>query len=241
MHKAADYFGIKIFFENRAAILATSPAIFMLEPHFVLPVSIFAFSDFLNYFPGHTLVGCVTSACFNVPFMRHLYTWANGSTVEKKNLQRMLDRGVSVTVCPGGAREVMYLGNDKECVLYIKKRYGLVKLALRSGVPIIPSFTFGLRQTYNCWIPKISWISKLGKVLGYIPIFFFGIWGIPFAPACPCQLNVVVGNPIVIPKTENPTDEIIHEYHRQVLNEMERIYNDYRDDFGMGDVDLRLV
>ena len=52
MFKASEYFGIKMFFENEESIRNNPQAIFILEPHDVLPVSIFAFSDFLGYFPG---------------------------------------------------------------------------------------------------------------------------------------------------------------------------------------------
>jgi hypothetical protein len=60
----------------------------------ILPFSgLFAFSDYLGYFPGHKMIGCLTSACFLVPGMKHVFTWASASSVEKKNLQKLLSTG----------------------------------------------------------------------------------------------------------------------------------------------------
>lgn len=41
--------------------------------------------------------------------MRHTLTWANATSVDKKNLQKYLNTGHSIVVCPGGASEAMYL------------------------------------------------------------------------------------------------------------------------------------
>ena len=82
-----------MYFEDEESIRKHPQAIFILEPHDVMPVSIFAYSDFLGYFPGKRMIGCVTGTCYSVPFMRQIYTWANGSSVEKKNLQKLLKNG----------------------------------------------------------------------------------------------------------------------------------------------------
>ena len=44
MKKAAEYFYIRVYFEDKAAISSKPAHIFVLEPHDILPVSIFAFS-----------------------------------------------------------------------------------------------------------------------------------------------------------------------------------------------------
>ncbi len=55
MHKAQEYFGVRLYFEDKNLVSNPSPAIFFLEPHDVLPVGIFVFQDYLNYFPGHKM------------------------------------------------------------------------------------------------------------------------------------------------------------------------------------------
>ena len=52
MKRAAEYFYIQVYFEDRASVDSKPAHIFVLEPHDVLPVSIFAFSG-LYYYNHH--------------------------------------------------------------------------------------------------------------------------------------------------------------------------------------------
>ena len=45
MKKALEYFKMKVILEDKEAIEKSGPAIFALEPHDVLPLSVFAFND----------------------------------------------------------------------------------------------------------------------------------------------------------------------------------------------------
>jgi hypothetical protein len=58
------------------------------------------------------------------------------------------------------------------------------------------------RAAFNFWIPQWRWLHKLGRRMGFIPLMFSGIWGIPYAMPAPTPLNLVVGKPIVVPKME---------------------------------------
>jgi hypothetical protein len=58
------------------------------------------------------------------------------------------------------------------------------------------------RAAFNFWIPQWRWLHKLGRRIGFIPLMFSGLWGIPYAMPGPTPLNLVVGAPIVVPKME---------------------------------------
>lgn len=88
MKKASEYFHMKVIVEDVEKIKTMGPAVFALEPHDVLPLSIFAFNDCLGGLPGQKCLGCVTSACFSVPLMRHIYTWVNAYSVDKKKFNK---------------------------------------------------------------------------------------------------------------------------------------------------------
>ena len=57
---------------------------------------------------------------------------------------------------------------EDECVMFLKARKGVVKLALQHGVPIVPVITFGLRNAFTAYIPKGSFWASIGRKLGYI-------------------------------------------------------------------------
>ncbi len=144
----------------------------------------------------------------------------------------------------------MYLQNDSECVLFLKQRYGVVKLALEFGTPIYPTFCFGLRKMYPAWVPKFKFMKSWGSALGYVPVFFLGIFNIPFAQPKPTPLNVVVGKPIIVEKIEDPSvlsrrgdEEVerrVKQIHGQILSEIERIFETYKHEFEMGHVTLKI-
>ncbi len=70
MDGAGDYFKTQMIVEDEEALAAHSPVIFGLEPHDVLPLSIFSFNNCMKGLKGQNTLGCVTSACFKVPLMR---------------------------------------------------------------------------------------------------------------------------------------------------------------------------
>ncbi|RYY73131.1 hypothetical protein EON63_20150 [archaeon] len=126
-----------------------------------------------------------TGLCFKVPFMRHVYTWMTAASVDKKDIIKSINNGNSPVIVPGGVQEVIYLAQyyhkdlltqdpssnnttsssapcTKTCTLYLKRRAGFVKLALKHGLPLVPVFSFGLRELFDFYIPDIPWLHKLG-------------------------------------------------------------------------------
>ena len=83
VHRTAEYLHIKVIVEDSVAIKTHTPVMFAIEPHDVLPLSITGFNDCLGGFPGHKCLGIVTSFAFVLPFMKHIYTWVNASSVSR--------------------------------------------------------------------------------------------------------------------------------------------------------------
>lgn len=221
--------------------LFLGPSIFAIEPHDILPLSIFAFNDCLGGIRGHKCLGCVTSLCFYVPLMKHVYSWVCARSADRNNLLSMLDRGCSPVLCPGGVQEVTLMKSDKECVLYLNSRFGFIKIALQKGAPIIPCFCFGLRKTFTFWIPKSEFIINMGRHFGVLPMLFFGVWNLPFSPGKPVDYSTVIGIPILLPKIDNPTQEDIAKYHKLYVRDISALYENHKKEFGMEDVTLRIA
>lgn len=83
-----------------------------------------------------------------MPVVRHLWHWLGAREVSKPVIKKILNSGKSVVIVPGGVREVQYLREDRE-VIYLKKRYGFVKLAIQTGTPLVPVFAFGQTPIYK--------------------------------------------------------------------------------------------
>lgn len=247
MKAAQKYFGLRLCYMDKKAIEESGPAIFLIEPHDVMPVGLFCFSDFLGFNKGHKNVACMSGACFLMPFMRHIYTWAAAESVSKKNVKKLMDQGVSPTICPGGVQEVTMMKpgpkGKKECILYLKSRQGTIRLAMEYGRPICPVFVFGQRGTWSFQILQSKLAQWVGRKIGFAPMVFYGIGGIPFAIPKPCPLTVVFGKLVKIPKTSPGEDgkfdqKTVDSHHQQVLDGFMEVFESYKDDFGMGDITL---
>ena len=233
-HIAADYFHLEILCEDFKAVNESGPAIWSIEPHDVLPCGIFAMSDYLGYFPGHSTMACLSGAIFKIPIMRHVFTWTRAASVDRKYLQRLLNEGISPIICPGGAREVTFMTEEPVCTMFIKKRTGLVKLAMQYGVPIIPTITYHGNDAYGFYVVKNRLLQKICRKFGFVPVLLLGIFGIPFAQPKSTPLQVIVGCPIPVAKVEGaPTEEQVQHYHNLFVEATRRLYEDHKAQFDM--------
>lgn len=130
---------------------------------------------------------------------------------------------------------------EDECVLYLNSRLGFIKLAMQYGVPIVPCFSFGLRDSFSFWIPRNKLLVKLGRQIGFLPMMFFGMWGAPLGPAKPCQYVTVVGKPIPVSKNTDPTEEDLRRVQKVYLEAMTKLYEEHKADHGMGNITLRII
>ena len=240
MGHAVDYFSFKIEFEDMQAVENAGPSLFAVEPHGVLPISIFWGT--VPVLKKHKLLACMSSSMFLMPMMKHFLTWCGAISVDKKVMQNNLKRGYSLNLCPGGVQEIQYLSNDtKELVFFLKKRVGLTKLALQEGVCLIPSVTFGLQNIYSFWKFENDFLMPVARKIGFYPMMFFGLGGIPFSQAKPSPITVVVGKPLKMPQIKDPSAEDLAKYHQAFIDAISKLFEDNKSDNGMGDMKLCVV
>ncbi|CAK0838104.1 unnamed protein product, partial [Prorocentrum cordatum] len=141
----------------------------------------------------------MSSILFLPPGMRHVYKSVCAASADKKEMYRLLDKGISCSLIPGGVSEVALLdkGSDNDIYLFLKSRLGFVKIALEKGCPIVPAFCFGILDAYSWWIPPGKLTQTIGRKTGFLPMVYFGAFGVPLSiTEDPVPLTVVVGEPI---------------------------------------------
>lgn len=132
--------------------------------------------------------------------MRHVYTWCGADSVDRNDIETNLKDGMSIVLCPGGVQEAALVGTQPDTIrLYIRSRKGIVRLAMRHGVPIVPCFAFGTENAFSIVggaNHSPAWLKTIGRVIGFMPMFFLGVCGLPMAPPPPGNYTNVIGRPI---------------------------------------------
>jgi len=246
---AAKYFGLTVTFEDEDTIRNYTDVapIFAIEPHDILPYNLFGFNRALNYIPnevGKSLKGLTTGAIYKIPFMRQVYSWNGTEPVDKESFRGYLKERRAVVFVPGGVQEVTMidLNRPKDLVLYLKSRKGFIKLALENGNPIIPCFCFGLDRSYGYWIPRGGLLNQISRTIGFVPLVFWGRFGIPFGIPRPTKLHNIIGKPIKIPcEGMEVKNESVEKYHALFLTEIEALFESHKEAEGYGDRTLRII
>ncbi|EDL00438.1 monoacylglycerol O-acyltransferase 1, isoform CRA_b, partial [Mus musculus] len=164
-------------------------------------------------------------------------------SVSKESLSHVLSKdgggNVSIIVL-GGAKEALE-AHPGTFTLCIRQRKGFVKMALTHGASLVPVFSFGENDLYKqINNPKGSWLrtiqdamyDSMGVALPLIyarGIFqhYFGI--MPYRKL----IYTVVGRPIPVQQTLNPTSEQIEELHQTYLEELKKLFNEHKGKYGI--------
>ena len=177
--------------------------------------------------------------------------------MSKESIQNLLSKGGkngegmgrAVTIVIGGASESLD-AKPQSLRLILEKRKGFVKIAITCGADLVPVLCFGENDLYNQLdgesypvIHKFQmWVKK---VMGFtVPIFFargvfnYDIGLMPFRH----PLNIVVGRPIKVVQASEPDKDYINELHTQYVEELQRIWREWKDEFARGaDYELQIV
>lgn len=200
--------GIENVPKKGGVLLAMNHGMFFID----LPL----FGKYLFLKRGRQPRAVAEHVAWKVPVLRE--TLLNLGVVDgnPKNAIRILRGGHAMIVCPGGAREAMRSSRQKYKLLW-KDHYGFVKVAIASGVPIIPCISMGIDDAYV--ILKDGYHRWMNT---FIPLpIFFGLGLLPF----PVKLTHYVGKPIThrYKPTEYRDMRCVKALHQKVLDEAERI------------------
>jgi hypothetical protein len=172
---------------------------------------------------------CFAPLLYASPIFRLFARAANrpGSASRSAMAGYMRD-GEDVALPPGGFEEATLTHTSVDRV-YVKRRYGFVKLCLKYGVSVRPVYVFGEGRLYSN--VQGGWRVRLAMNGYNIPaIFPWGLWFFPLLPKKDVGLFIVVGRPLVLPKLANPTKMEVAMWHDNYVRELKRIYEDYKEE-----------
>lgn len=168
----------------------------------------------------------IASFCFYIPGYRDFVLAAGVVDAARYNARRVLDSGLSIGLFPGGATEALYAGED---TVVVRKRTGFVKLALETGTPIVPAYSFGEAHTYR----QLSNVAPFVKPLQQKFQKIFGL-SLPLVTNLipkRVKITTVVGKPIPVKKSPQPTDEEVKALLETYIVELTALFDAHAAEF----------
>jgi len=220
----------KAFDQSRSYVIAA-------EPHSVLPIGIIVLTPQSGFLPISNLRALASTAVFWTPIVRSIWSWLGLVPVTRKSFTELLQRGTSCVVVPGGVQECLYMEYGRE-VVFLKNRYGFVRVAMEAGSPLVPTFCFGQTNIYKWWKPKGKWYNQLSRAIGFTPLVFWGRFGGPIPFQKP--MYYVVGKPIEVIKNTSPTHAEVASILGQFIKATEELFEKHKAAAGFADTALHV-
>eukprot|EP00658_Telonema_sp_P-2_P047985 TRINITY_DN36523_c0_g1_i2.p1 TRINITY_DN36523_c0_g1~~TRINITY_DN36523_c0_g1_i2.p1 ORF type:complete len:140 (-),score=33.34 TRINITY_DN36523_c0_g1_i2:253-672(-) len=127
---------------------------------------------------------------------------------------------------------------------FLNARKGVVKVAMKAGVPIVPVYCFGHSELWRLCVDPfgvLEWISAKSNIAF---IFFFGRFWWPFGPPRRTPVTMVCGKPVVLGDNgpeEAPSQERIEQGHARMVAEFQRVFDIHKSACGYADKELKIV
>jgi 1-acyl-sn-glycerol-3-phosphate acyltransferase len=142
------------------------------------------------------LMGLAFDGIYAVPGWRELMRKIGQMPASMDNAEAALSDGCSVLLYPGGAYEVFRPWRDRNRIVF-KDRKGFIRLALKTGVPVVPVVGHGGHETTIILTrgERLAKLLSLDKVrMDGAPLLFQLPWGIstPATPGLPLPAKITV-------------------------------------------------
>ncbi|XP_009082767.1 PREDICTED: LOW QUALITY PROTEIN: diacylglycerol O-acyltransferase 2-like [Acanthisitta chloris] len=241
-----DYFPVKLV--KTHDLSPSRNYIIGSHPHGILCVG--AFCNFITGSTGfeELFPGIRSFFFFRLPLFREYLMSGGLFPVTRRAIGHLLSHngmGNAVAIVIGGAAESLSC-RPGLTTLVLKNRKGFVRMALQHGAYLVPSFSFGENDLFRqvvfeegTWMRSIQ--KRFQKMMGFAPCVFYGrgltsVQSRGFLPYAR-PITTVVGEPVVVPKVQNPSREMVDMYHEKYIHALLKLFNENKTKYGLSETD----
>lgn len=165
---------------------------------------------------GRAPAGLGDNLIFKVPGLGYFAETVGIHPANHENGHSLLEKERLLALAPGGMREALRPSSEKYQIRW-QKRKGFIRLAIRSGAPIILAACPAADDLYSIY----EWSgTKVGYKAMKLPIPLFRGLGLSLVPR-PVKLVHYLSKPLFPPEFDPDCfDEQVEEFHSHVVNEM---------------------
>ena len=187
------------------------------------------------------------SILFYIPIVREILLWLGNVDASKSTCEYLLKKGRSLLIFVGGEKEQL-LTREGQNRIYITKRKGFVRLAVKHQLPIVPIYAFGENDLYHVSEFAMGfrlWLEKWGIAFCITSNDYpwtqmiFNWW----KPIKGKSLHVEIGNSVPPPAIDNATaspEEIlkaVDEMHEKVIKGIQMLFDKKKKMYGLKESD----
>ena len=228
----------------------TGQAVFAFFPHgvnsdFRVLMDGMMYEAFAKTYAESRAVTLAATVLFQLPGVRRLSLKTSCVDAGRPTATRCLDAGLSLMLCPGGQDEQIETIYGRERV-FLKRRSGFIRLAIIHNVPVVPAYCFGnsdLYYTSRLLHGLRVWLVRHLRIA--IPLYSGG-WGLfaypmPKGFPLPVPNNVVFGDPLSFPQTDDPTREEVQAAHDTFIAALTALFEEHKAAFGCASRSLEVL
>lgn len=187
--------------------------------HGIIPFHGFLFTKHLVQRRSIYPRGLGAGFLFDLPLVKWFFLKGGAVNANNRNAKALLLKKQCVVLAPGGIYEGLICQPGMKRIPW-ERRKGFVRLAVETGVPIIPTFCHGINEVYFNSTFLLWWRIKLLELTRFSVPLFIGIGLLPF----PKKLFHLIGKPIPTHRNRGESKEAaIKRIHVRVMNEMNRL------------------
>ncbi|KAL7553096.1 hypothetical protein ACHAWF_018743 [Thalassiosira exigua] len=225
--------------ESLRSALENQPAIFCAVPHGLAPLGITCYPIWSKLFNNILCRWTCAPIVLKIPIISKFMSAIGYIPAKSKNIvETLTKKEENVGIILDGIAG-MFQGHDE--VAHIQKRKGIVKIALRAGVPIVPVYGFGHTSLWKVVVDPFGIMEKISIALDVSVCPFFGRFGWFLGPPQRTPLCVVLGEPVRCPNIDNPVQADIDNYHGKMLKSYGQLFEHHKEAYGWGDKELKFV
>ena len=161
----------------------------------------------------------VASVLLSLPILKHVLGIFGLLDASKASLTKHMKKGGSFVLYVGGIAE-MFLSSPTQEALFLAKRKGFIKLALRSNADVVPIYMAGNTQVLRVY--KHPVLEELSRRLQLSVTWMWGRFLLPIP--LPRKILYLRGRPLDLPHIPEPTDEDVNKWHARFCDEVRRLY-----------------
>lgn len=209
----------------------TKQAIYVLHPHGLISlVHAFHISTDITEWPYRNVKSVVHILLQKIPFLLDFISEKEKVPSSYFAMKSALQNGDSISVALGNATEGKYT-DDNRITAIVKTRKGIFKMAIETGIPLIPVISYGEQCMFK-QINSFGLLECLSKMIGFqlnVPNFasikeWFTIYDKPLDK----KIITCIGDPVEVGEARTPTSDDIDELRNKYMEALKQLYRDTR-------------